>query len=217
MPLSKRTRLRRRAPRVLAVGVLSLLAMAGSASAADTTTSSRKTCAAPQIEQPFMSFEDSRDYVLAPGGSFEDPMLPGWSLEGGAAVGSGNEPFNIRGTADVNSLMLPPGASATSPTMCVDLNWPTMRMLAYQDGNHDAELDIEVLYPEAPGKATRWHKAKTLKAKRRDGWHLSDDIKLSPDRGGKFAGGRPVALRFTSDSDRGTWSIDNIYVDPKRL
>jgi hypothetical protein len=194
-----------------------LLAIAGSASAADTTTKSRETCAAPQIEQPFASFRDSRDYVLAPGGSFEDPTLAGWSLEGGAVVDSGNEPFNLRGSADANSLVLPAGASATSPTMCVDLNWPTMRMVGYQQGEKDAELDVEVLYPEAPGKAATWHKAKTLKAKRKDGWHLSDDIKLSPNRGGKFAGGRPVALRFTSDSDHGTWRIDNIYVDPKRL
>ena len=194
-----------------------MLAIAGSASAADTTTQSRETCAAPLIEQPFMSFEDSRDYVLAPGGSFEDPTLAGWSLEDGAGVTTGNEPFKIRGLSDNNSLALPAGASATSPTMCVDLHWPTMRFVATQTGEKDAELEVEVLYPEADDKKATWHGAKKFKAKSRDGWRPTDDVKLSPDRGGKFAGGRPVALRFTNTSDRGSWQIDNVYIDPKRL
>ena len=100
--------------------------------------------------------------------------------------------------------------------MCVDLNWPTMRFVASQDEEKDAELDVEVLYPEADEKKATWHKAKTLKAKHKDSWHATDDVKMSPDRGGKFAGGRPVALRFTNDSDHGSWRIDNVYVDPNR-
>lgn len=208
---------RRRARRLFAVSALSLFVFGGTASAkeADTTSESRETCVAPLIEQPFVAFDDERDYVLAPGGSFEDSSLAGWSLEGGAAVAAGNEPFNVRGLSDTNSLVLPAGASATSPTMCVDLNWPTLRFVASQTGEKDAELKVEVLYPEAEEKHATWHGAKKFKAKRKDGWHATDDVKLSPDRGGKFAGGRPVALRFTNTSDRGSWQIDNVYVDPR--
>jgi hypothetical protein len=180
------------------------------------TAETRQTCADPQIEQPFLSFEDARDYVLAPGGSFEDPSLTGWSLELGAGLGEGNEPFNLRGAEDGQSLVLPPGASATSPTMCVDLNWPTMRFVAFQEGEKDAELDVEVVYPEVEGKGAKWHKTTSLKAKRSDNWHATKDIKVHPDRGGKDPGARKVALRFTNDSDRGTWRIDNVYVDPFR-
>ncbi len=208
---------RRRSRRLIAVASLVFFAFAGTASAkeADTTSESRATCLAPLIEQPFLSFDDERDYVLAPGGSFEDSSLAGWSLEGGAGVVAGNEPFNLRGLSDNNSLGIPAGASATSPTMCVDLNWPTLRFVASQTGEKDAELKVEVLYPEAEEKHATWHGAKKFKAKRRDGWRLTEDVKLSPDRGGKFAGGRPVALRFTNTSDQGSWQIDNVYVDPR--
>jgi hypothetical protein len=208
---------RRRARRVFAVAALGLFAFTGTASAkeASTTSESRATCAAPLIEQPFLSFKDERDYVLAPGGSFEDSSLDGWSLEGGAGVAAGNEPFNLRGLSDSNSLVLSAGASATSPTMCVDLNWPTLRFVARQTGEKAAELKVEVLYPEAEEKHATWHAAKKFKAKHKDGWRPTDDVKLSPNRGGKFAGGRPVALRFTNNSDQGSWQIDNVYVDPR--
>jgi hypothetical protein len=208
---------RRRSRRLIAVASLVFFAFAATASAkeANTTSESRATCLTPLIEQPFLSFKDERHYVLAPGGSFEDSSLAGWSLEGGAGVVAGNEPFNLRGLSDNNSLALPAGASATSSTMCVDLNWPTLRFVASQTGEKDAELKVEVLYPEAEEKHATWHGAKKFKAKRRDGWRLTEDVKLSPDRGGKFAGGRPIALRFTNTSDQGSWQIDNVYVDPK--
>jgi hypothetical protein len=205
----------RRAVGTSVVIALSLVATAwGSEPAA--TAETRQTCADPQIEQPFLSLGDNRDYVLAPGGAFEDPSLTGWSLALGAGVDVGNEPFNVRGADDGHSLVLPPGASATSPTMCVDLNWPTMRFVAFQNGEKDAELDVEVAYPEAEGDGPKWHKAKSFKARNKDGWHATEDVKLSPERGGKKAGARQVALRFTNDSDRGNWRIDNVYVDPFR-
>jgi hypothetical protein len=138
------------AAHVFAASILALVCAAGTALAAEPvkTDESRETCAAPQIEQPFRAFDDFRDYVLAPGGSFEDPSAPGWRLDGGAAVGVGNDPFNVRGGNDMMSLALPAGASATSPAMCVDLHWPTMRFVGFQEDEHDAELDVEVLYPE---------------------------------------------------------------------
>jgi hypothetical protein len=208
---------RRRARRLFPLVVLCVFACAGTASAreAQTTSESRATCVAPLIEHPFLSFKDERNYVLAPGGSFEDSSLAGWSLEGGAGVAAGNEPFNLRGLSDNHSLVLPAGASATSPRMCVDLNWPTLRFVTRQTDEKDAELKIDVLYPEAEEKHATWHVAKKFKAKHKDGWRPTEDVKLSPDHGGKFAGGRPVALRFTNTSDQGSWQIDNVYVDPR--
>ena len=221
MAFTSTLRGRARAPRAFAVAAVGLMAFAGNVSAkeAETTSASRATCEAPLIEQPFLSLKDSREYVLAPGGSFEDGSHAGWSLDAGAKVVAGNDPFNLRGAlgaADDSSLVLPAGASATSPMMCVDLNWPTMRFVAVQGEEKDSELEVEVLYPEAEEKKASWHGAKKFKAKRKDGWHATDDVKLSPDRGGKVAGGRPVALRFTNTDDRGSWQIDNIYIDPHR-
>jgi hypothetical protein len=132
-------------------------------------------------------------------------------------VGVGNDPFNVRGGNDMMSLALPAGASATSPAMCVDLHWPTMRFVGFQEDEHDAELDVEVLYPEVENEKERykWHKVASLKEKRKDHWQPTKDIKLNPERGGKLPGGRPVAVRLTNDSERGTWRIDNLYVDPR--
>jgi hypothetical protein len=216
MALINTLRERRRAPRLIAVAALALLAFTGTASAKPATTrESAATCDAPLIEQPFLSFKDKRNYVLAPGGSFEDG-LDGWTVNGGAGITGGNEPFNLRRGADQHSLSIPSGGSATSPMMCVDLDWPTMRFVAKQGHDKDAELSVEVLYPEAQGKRATWHEAKKIKSKLSNGWRATDDIKMSPQMGGAFAGGRPVALRFTNDSDEGSWQIDNVYVDPKR-
>jgi hypothetical protein len=215
MPLPNSIRIRR----IAGIAFLAVLSLSNSAYAGvpKTTAATRATCIAPLIEQPFLSFKDKRDYVLAPGGSFEDPTMPGWTLQDGATITEGNEPFNVRRSADRHSLSLPPGASATTPKMCVDLNWPTMRFVAAQLGvKGDGELDVEVLYPEAGEKKASWHRSKTLKAKLNDGWHATEDVKMDPTRGGNFAGGRPVALRFTNSAEKGRWQIDNVYVDPHR-
>jgi hypothetical protein len=203
--------------RVAPTALVALLCVSGTARAAEpkTTNASRASCADPQIEQPFAAFGDTRDYVLAPGGSFEDPSGSGWILEGGATVDSAGNPFGLRGGDDQGSLVLPPGATATSPTMCVDLTYPTMRFVGSQVDTHDADIDVEVLYPDTTEGKVEWHKAKSLKGRKKDGWKPTDDVKLSPERGGKFAGGRPVALRFTNDSDHGDWRVDDVYVDPR--
>ncbi|MEA2330169.1 MAG: hypothetical protein QOH58_307 [Thermoleophilaceae bacterium] len=195
-----------RARRALSIAFVGMFCLTGTAWAddPDTTAESRATCVEPKIEQPFASIGDLRDYVLAPGGDFADPALSGWDLDDGASVVA-------------QSLRLPPGASATSPTMCVDLHWPTMRFMVLQEARRDAELDVEVFYPQA-GKKADWKKVGEIEARSSDGWHATDDIQLLPRLGGKLPGARQVALRFTSDDDdRGTWRIDDVYLDPKRL
>ena len=82
------------------------------------TADSRKACDNPLIEHPFTQFGDNLDYVLAPGGKF-DGSVSGWQLAGGAKVIA---------TDKGRSLQLPKGASAISPSMCLDLNFPTFRM-----------------------------------------------------------------------------------------
>jgi hypothetical protein len=206
-----------RALRALGITVVWGLSLTGNAWADEpaSTAASQATCSDPQLEQPFTAFKDSRDYFLAPGGSFEDSSA-GWQLDEGASVVAENEPFGVHGLGDNYSLHLPAGASAISPTMCVDLYYPTMRFVSIQQTDKDAELDVEVVYPNATqGDGSKWHKTTSLKAKGRDGWRVTKDVDLHPDRGGKKAGWRLVALRFTADGDQGSWLIDNIYVDPR--
>ena len=82
------------------------------------TADSRTTCDNPLIVHPFTQFGDYLDYVLAPDGKF-DGSVTGWQLAGGAKVIA---------TDKGKSLQLPKGASAISPSMCLDLNFPTFRM-----------------------------------------------------------------------------------------
>ena len=190
------------------------LVFAASAAAQEpaTTDATAETCKAPSLEQPFGVLGDTRDYVLAPGGAFEDPTAPGWTLTGGAAVVDTVDPLALGSVGDSNSLSLPPGSSAVSPTMCVDLNYPTMRFIGAQFVDKNAGLRIEVFYPKDPKE--EWNKTTTVKAEAEDGWHATKDVNVRPEIGGKTPGWRLVALRFTAE-EKGTWLIDDVYVDPR--
>ncbi len=183
----------------------------------DRTAAGEATCSAPQLFNPLTAFKDKRDYFVAPEGDFENPQLPGWQLEGGARVSDGGSAHAVLGTAHALSLTLPPGASATSPEMCIDLNYPTFRFFATQLlEDTDAELAVDVIYPALARNNVREAKKYRLKAK--DGWELSDDIKLEPQRLGKHSGWRKVALRFrvTPGKKAATYKIDDVLIDPRR-
>jgi hypothetical protein len=201
----------------VAMAVVTLLCASGTARAAEqgSTAATRQSCVDPKIEHPFARFGDNRDYVLAPGGAFDDAATSGWSLEDGATVTDVDDPLGIGGGESGGSLSLPPGASATSPLMCVDLTYPTMRFVLTQHDVKDSDLDVEVLYPETEKGKPEWHRTGTVKGRQKDGWKVTEDVRLDPERSGKLPGGRPVALRFTSHADHGSWQIDDVYVDPR--
>src|SRR3954452_21149746 len=158
----------------------------------ETTAEGEATCTAPQLFNPLTAFKDQRSYFVAPEGDFENPQLPGWQLDGGASVRDGGSTQAVLGADHAMSLTLPAGSSATSPEMCVDLNYPTFRFFATQlEADTDADLAVDVIYPALAKDNVRQAKKFRLKAK--DGWELSDDIKLEPQRLGKQSGWRKVA------------------------
>jgi hypothetical protein len=190
------------------------------------TADSRTTCDKPLIEHPFTRFGDNLDYVLAPGGKF-DGNFSGWQLAGGAKVIS---------TDKGRSLQLPRGASAISPSMCLDLNYPTFRMyhkvvkpktgllgsiLGLVLGSpEDADIRVEVVYPAlvAPlwTEMTRFDGREGVSAG--NGWRLFDPIDLKPELGGALPGARQAALRFTvlDAASKESVLLDDVYVDPMR-
>jgi hypothetical protein len=181
-----------------------------------TTAEGEATCSAPQLSNPLLAFKDRRDYFVAPGGDFEDPQLDGWQLEGGATVTGGGSTQAVLGTQQL-SLALPPGSSATSPEMCVDLNYPTFRFfMAQLERDTDAELAVDVIYPALSRNNVR--EAKKFRLKAKDGWSLSDDIKLEPQRLGKRSGWRKVAIRFRvkPGNKPAGYRVDDILIDPHR-
>lgn len=236
MPLSTTIRPpRRRAVAVALAGALCLSASAGSSVASArgidtsivTTTASgtsimetpetEQTCTAPQLVSAFASLGDMRDYVLAPGGSFEDKDLEGWQVERARLSKEGSTLEVDESEDNKHSLMIPPGGSATTPAMCVDLHYPTFRLMTKAQRGH-GQLKVELVYPDSDNPA--FHAVGELDGDDARAWQASADIPVFPERGGAAPGMRRVALRFTSlavNGKAGEWRIDDLYVDPKRL
>lgn len=170
------------------------------------------TCTWPALSQPFAAFNDSNSYFLAPGGNFQDTS--GWSLSGGAAAVSGGAGFD--GT-DTSSLALPTtAAAATTPTICVTSQSPTFRMCIKNDGNLgrvDGQLAVYLNYTEADGRVQQVKiAALTVKSA---SWTLTDPISFIQYISKPLQSGyAKVSFTVKPTANRGSWQIDDIYVDP---
>ena len=178
---------------------------------------SEETCSSPLTQKPFGRFGDYRDYVMAPDGSFEDPVLSGWQLSAWARRVTETDPVDLGANDGTGMLSMAARARAISPTMCVDLNYPIFRLLTKAVGRRDSsEFKIEVVYPDSPKPA--WEELTKFDGKQftdaGSGWRLTNDFALKPDLGGDTVGFRRVAFRFTAL--RGSWRVDDLYVDPSR-
>jgi hypothetical protein len=217
-------------PLAAVIALTCLLGVIGTAHAGTTplgstqileTADSRTACENPLIVNPFTQFGDNLDYVLAPDGNF-DNSVAGWQLAGGAKIVE---------TDKGRSLQLPKDATAISPSMCLDLHFPTFRMyhkvvkpsrtgLLALGKADEAELEVEVVYHEIANPV--WTEMADFDGKQGlsagNGWRLSDHINLKPELGGSEAGARQAALRFTADDVEKGESIllDDVYVDPMR-
>ncbi len=168
------------------------------------TAATTASCQDPVIVNPFTAFGDFRDYVLAPFGDFERADLPGWTLEGGATV--------VRNSAGNGTLRMPPGSKATSPAMCIDLNYPTIRYFVRDADREWARLKTQVMYVD---HETAYSPYTVGKLNASGNWRLTEDIEIEPERGGVEAGWRRIAFRLVADPYEGDLRIDDLYVDPR--
>jgi hypothetical protein len=157
-------------------------------------------CDEQDLAAPFERWHDGRDYTL--GADFEDDLAD-WTLDGGARAGDGNERFDVGDGQDSGSLLLRPGAVATSPPICVPGEAAFGRM--FTRGAKGGRLRVEALAVE--GSGTR--RVATLQARRRT-WRLSRRLALTAP--GDAGAASQVVLRFTAL--KGTWHVDDLYVDP---
>lgn len=164
-------------------------------------------CSAPAVAPHLRAFGDLRPYFIAPGGDFESRS---WTLTGGARLADGSGP--LRFGAARSSLQLSPGASATSPVFCVDLDYPTMRFFSVQRAaKSSSKLDVDVIYP-----ALGTSKPKAVSVSGTSIWTLSKDVKLRPELVDKAGGWRYVQLRFSAGAaTTGDWRVDDVLVDPR--
>jgi hypothetical protein len=150
------------------------------------------------VSQPFAAWGDSASYELAPGGDFE---FPGWGLGGRAALAAGSEPFAATGSLGTQSLSLPAGADATSPSLCLDAGKPTLRLFTSGGGLLAVEIQTGVV--TAPvgvvAASSTWAPSPIL---------LTGSSLLGPLSGGT------VQARIRVSALTGRPRVDDVFVDP---
>jgi hypothetical protein len=188
------------------------LGLAAPAAQAGPLVKSAGNCTTGPVETPFTRWLDPLGYSLTQGGSFEDGAS-GWTL-GTAKVVSGNEPFYVHKRADSRSLSIPSGASVTSPTVCVGLDKPLLRFFARSSGGllSLSTLKVDVQFETAGGTVLTLPMGVALPG----GWSptlplpvLANLLPLLP--------GDQTTVRFLFTPVGGaSWSIDDVYVDPRK-
>ncbi len=179
------------------LGALAILALPGPAHAAG-------GCPDQPLDRTFRPWLDPAWYAQAPNGGFESGAS-GWTLERGAAVVDGNEPFHVGGSGDASSLALPPGGSATTAPVCIGVEHPTMRFFARNTGDPLSVLTVSVVgsHGSLPvGLITA-----------RSQWAPTPVVPVVVNLL-SLLGDQQVAFRFTAADGRGEWTIDDVYVDP---
>jgi hypothetical protein len=180
--------------------------------AAQTTYASQLECQTPSLLQPFADFKDNRNYVLAPNGDFSDASGGGWQLADGARIVNTTRPDGTTG----NALDLPSGGVAVSPTMCVDLDYPTARAWVRNVAG-DGGVDVSVVY-DAGKEAHKAHKAGHVHGRAHDpSWSLSADVKVQPQLAGKQQGWRRVAFVLAGTGKGGESEVHGFFVDPRMV
>jgi hypothetical protein len=145
-------------------------------------------CSGQTLDRTFLPWADPALYT---------PVPEGWTLAGGATVVSGNQPF-LPGDS---SLSLPAGSSATTEPLCIGLEHPTVRFFARNTGNPLSLLRVSAVVGETELPIG-------LVGAGRE-WAPSAPLLLAVN----VLGADSVAFKF---ADGGTWSVDDVYVDPYR-
>jgi len=195
----------------IAIGVVAAAATAASAWAGDAGPWGA-ACTKQAMDMPFARWKDTNPYTLVPGGTFETPGQ--WSLEGGAALVGGNEPFFVHARGETTSLLLVPGASATSKPMCVSLRHPTIRMFVRNLGPKFSFIRMQALYKDGSGELQTVEFAKLAAAPR---WSPSPAIPYLVNVDVPLNGNGTTAVAFRFVGLQGVTLIDDTYVDPRAL
>jgi hypothetical protein len=194
--------------RGLCAAAAAVLALAAPAAAnAGSLTDQAPSCDTQILGQPFLPWADVASYTLNPGGSFEDGAA-GWSLDG-ASVAAGNEPSNVGGPTDSNSLSLPAGSTAVSAPICVGIEHPDIRFFA-NASNPAARLYVDVLFEGPSGDVLS---APIGVVSGSTGWAPTAPFPIVANLLPLLPGNHTaVAFRFRASG--GSFRVDDLYVDP---
>ncbi|MFZ1993407.1 MAG: hypothetical protein WAU75_04805 [Solirubrobacteraceae bacterium] len=193
----------------LAGAVISALGIAVLSSApARAALINTDACDNAALSQPFSQWNDSNEYKLVPGGSFDNGGS-GWTLSHGASIVSGSESSGATGSVGASSVHLPAGASVTSPFTCVDAAYPVFRFFTRNDSLLSTVLVSVVYKLPLLGETAVPVGTAALSPQ----WSPSLPMLTASVLTGLLHGGTaPMAVRFTAVT--GSSQIDDVYVDP---
>lgn len=197
------TRLRRLIGLTGLLALLAGLAIPANAGLVGTGTSSYCDSASTV----FLPWGDRSNYMLTPGGSFEESTTI-WKLSGGAKVISGNEPYFIHSKRDSRSLYMPAGSSATTPTMCFAPGDWHMRFLGVSPSGSSA-LRVTVMVNSLLGLVSILDGGTVSN---NGTWKPSPQVNLLLTNVTSLLTTKAISLRFTATS--GATRIDDVYLDP---
>jgi hypothetical protein len=197
--------------RIALAAVIVVAAAAPSAASAGVLVANAPSCGSESLSQVFLPWLDLASYTLAPGGAAESG--DGWSLTGGAAAVSGNEPWHVDKASDSGSLARPARSSATTGVACVGLDHPTLRFFARSSGTGLlSALAVSVRFEDAFGNVLTAPIGVVLPTG--GAWTPTLPYvvcaSLLPLLPGSYT---PVEFGF-APVGAGTWNIDDVYVDP---
>jgi hypothetical protein len=194
-----------------AAAMVAAMAFASTASAG-ILTASAGNCGDETLSKPFARWSDYANYKLVAGGNFEATHT-GWTLRGGAARVSGNEPWKVGGSGHTTSLRLPAGSTAISPVACVGLQEPTLRFFARKQRGLLSTLAVSVYVETSLGLVVPVPIGLVLG---NGTWKATPKMFIVANLLPLLPGDRtPVAFGFTPLL--GDWQSDDVYVDPRRF
>jgi hypothetical protein len=186
---------------VVAAALLAFAIFAGSAQA----------CSYTGAEQVFSRWGDLHSYVLGPDGGFEAGGS-GWSLSGGAKAVKGNESYYLDGGHDSRSLSLPAGSAALSPSICMSIDTPVLRMFARNTGDSSSRLRVEAVYSLLGALRTDVVNDVTAGPSWAPTQEMSVVLGLSTIVGTVIPSS--IQVRIVPLDGTGQWQVDDFYVDP---
>lgn len=163
-----------------------------------------------EASQAFAPWGDRANYLLVPGGGFE-PGMPAWSMSGGAKVVAGNEPFYVRSSKDRNSLYMPSGSSAVSPTVCFGLGDWHARFFIRNVGSAQGSLEVDIAVKSLLGLVS------ILDGGSVSGtgvWAPSPRIGLTFTNLCSLLGVEAISFRFRTVGRGAAFQVDDVYLDP---
>lgn len=165
--------------------------------------------------KPFKQFGDNANYWIMIGGGFENAWYYSqWRWGWGGRVVDGGEPFGLwKGD---QSLALPNGVSATTPTVCINPKNPSFRF-AMRATMPNSQLVTSVNFTGAYG----WRvtvPARVNVVEQAGQWVIADSQPLATViPAAVLQGGVRASITFDSTTPRGgEIDIDSVMVDPYR-